>query len=167
VNMIQCTAIQITSTGNCVIFGAEISATFGQCPVPFTCLLRTNTGCVPKWRRPIDMGYIRHYCTGKIEAPPMDDGIPSLVYEYDYSNYHYILSALMHDGTNAVFENSNGGRMVSKSSKHLHTNVFSRVQTVNVYDDTTKRQINAYDTTVNRFIYCANKAYIAVSSDIT
>ncbi|GMS99180.1 hypothetical protein PENTCL1PPCAC_21355, partial [Pristionchus entomophagus] len=70
-----CSAIQLTTTGNCVIFGAEITATYGQCPAPFTCMLKTYTGCIPKPRRPIDLGYIGHYCSGPVLRAPADDGI--------------------------------------------------------------------------------------------
>ncbi|GMR30492.1 hypothetical protein PMAYCL1PPCAC_00687, partial [Pristionchus mayeri] len=66
INDPSCAAIQITADGNCVIFGAVTTATFGQCPVPIACQVKTTTGCVPKWRRPIDLGYIRNYCTSKV-----------------------------------------------------------------------------------------------------
>ncbi|GMR35181.1 hypothetical protein PMAYCL1PPCAC_05376, partial [Pristionchus mayeri] len=40
VNDPSCTAIQITTDGNCVIFGAVTTATFEQCPIPITCQVK-------------------------------------------------------------------------------------------------------------------------------
>ncbi|GMS82035.1 hypothetical protein PENTCL1PPCAC_4210, partial [Pristionchus entomophagus] len=99
-----CSAIQMTTTGNCVIFDAVITAAYGQCPAPFACLLKTGSGCASKPRRPIDLGYIRNYCSGTVQRAPADDGslpanLPTL------NNNKCILSALLHDGTNMVLEN--------------------------------------------------------------
>ncbi|GMS79231.1 hypothetical protein PENTCL1PPCAC_1406, partial [Pristionchus entomophagus] len=101
-----CLAIQLTTTGNCVLFGGVISATFGQCPAPFTCLLKSYIGCAPKARRPIDLGYIAHYCSGPVQQVPFDNGTSRPCGAHSAGNRTVYIDALMHDGTNEVFENS-------------------------------------------------------------
>ncbi|GMS81511.1 hypothetical protein PENTCL1PPCAC_3686, partial [Pristionchus entomophagus] len=107
----QCTAIQLTTTGNCVIFGGIVSATYGQCPAPFTCMLKTNTGCAPKPRRPIDLGYIAHYCSGAVQQAPIDNGTVLPCGGHSPGNRTVYIDALMHDGTNQVLENAGDAGM--------------------------------------------------------
>ncbi|GMS81280.1 hypothetical protein PENTCL1PPCAC_3455, partial [Pristionchus entomophagus] len=108
----DCEALQLTTTGNCVILGSVITATYGQCPAPFTCLAKMNVGCIPKARRPIDLGYIPHYCSGVVQQAPADDGTNRPCSARSAGNRTVYIDALLHDGTSAVFENTVDAEML-------------------------------------------------------
>ncbi|GMR35182.1 hypothetical protein PMAYCL1PPCAC_05377, partial [Pristionchus mayeri] len=53
----------------------------------------------------------RNYCTGKVEKAPADDGSGLPCEQHSPGNRTIFIDALMHDGSNAVFENYKDGHM--------------------------------------------------------
>ncbi|KAF8376357.1 hypothetical protein PRIPAC_82786 [Pristionchus pacificus] len=161
-----CTAIQITSSSrNCVIFGADITLTIGSCPAPFTCMLKTTTGCIPKARRPIDLGYVADYCSGAVQSAPADDGRSKPCGTFAIGNQTVFIDALLHDGTNKVLENYNAGFMISVPSTNVQCPAYIQFSFMNIYDGTAKQAV--YTSDVPRHVYCANRVWMEVTEAVT